>query len=153
MTLSAEAKPVTMTVKELMDGNTGQFGAGLMLGNPTGLSMALRKKDISAFQGGLGWSFREDKIHITADYIHNMVILKSESKPAMKYPIYLGIGAKLLHYARISYTQLGLRFPVGLSLLPGRVPVDAFIEFSPTMYLYPDSILGMDFAIGGRYYF
>ncbi|MFH1467750.1 MAG: hypothetical protein ABIO70_25410 [Pseudomonadota bacterium] len=48
---------------------------------------------------------------------------------------------------------LGLRFPVGMGVRGGEVPVEGFLELAPVLVLYSDLRLTADAALGVRVFF
>jgi hypothetical protein len=50
-------------------------------------------------------------------------------------------------------SQAGIRFPIGLSWLAERVPVELFAEIVPVLEFAPDTDGDIDGGVGVRYYF
>jgi hypothetical protein len=48
---------------------------------------------------------------------------------------------------------MAIRLPIGISVLPPAIPVDAFMEIVPVMGLLPETSITLDGALGIRYYF
>ena len=141
------------------------FGLGLMLGEPTGISMKKWTGPTTAIDGGRAWSlWNGSYFHVHADYLfHNMELIHVAKG---KLPLYYGPGLRLhswtgdqywehghWHDNAGSYTDLAVRFPVGLDYLPERAPVDVFLEIGPTWDLAPSAWFEFDGAIGVRYWF
>jgi uncharacterized protein DUF3996 len=129
------------------------IGAGIIVGEPTGLSFSLDNQLIL----GAAWSFR-NYVHIHGDYLfirQGLPELEEEfSKP---FGWYLGAGAKLRVFTRDkdkddSEIGLGVRVPVGITFYP--LPeLELFLELVPGIALFPDTEGDLDAGIGIRYHF
>lgn len=141
------------------------FGAGIILGEPTGISLKGWIGGDRAIDGAIAWSLHEHSyFSIHADYLfHNMELIEVGKG---KMPLYYGPGLRLRtwsghHYWRHGHwydgddgrTGLGIRFPVGLAYLPAKAPVDIFLELVPGLDLVPATDFDMNGAIGARYWF
>ena len=137
------------------------IGLGVIIGEPTGISI---KKWISpdrAIDAAAAWSFSEnDSFQFHADYLfHKFDILKIE--PAMgRLPVYFGIGGRVKLRNHDNYrgrnnndALLGVRAPIGISYLFPKAPVDFFAEIVPVLDLAPDTEFDINGAIGARFYF
>lgn len=125
------------------------FGTGIILGEPTGISLKYWTHDDGAFDGAIAWSFTDGgALHLHADYIiHNFTLIQVSSG---RLPFYFGIGARLKLDDR---SRFGARVPVGLAYLLRGTPVDFFIEIVPILDLAPKTDFKINAAIGGRYFF
>jgi hypothetical protein len=142
------------------------FGLGIMLGNPTGISMKGWTGPKTAIDGALAWNFwNSSYLHLHADYLfHNMELIHVAKG---KLPLYYGPGLRIeswngdgrwhhrghWHDLEASRMDLAFRFPVGLDYLPEATPLDVFLEIVPTLELVPASWLEFDGGIGVRYWF
>jgi len=143
------------------------FGAGIMLGEPTGISGKIWTAEDRAMAFGVAWGgFGRDGgyFHLHGDYIfHNFSLI---SVPTGKLALHYGAGLRLRTFGGNGYlnnnrdsdnwgggTRLGIRIPVGLTYLVDGAPVDIFIEAVPTLDLIPGTSLDLDAALGARYYF
>ncbi|HEU0038897.1 MAG TPA: hypothetical protein VFR76_06460, partial [Verrucomicrobiae bacterium] len=70
------------------DGHSGdRFGAGLILGEPTGASLKYWLNDTMALDGAIGWSFhRETDLHLHSDVLWHKFDLFSV--PEGRLPLY-----------------------------------------------------------------
>lgn len=127
------------------------FGAGIILGEPTGVSMKLWLSGSTAVQGALAWSFSDNtNLHLHADYVwHRWNLFEVEKG---KLPLYFGVGGRIRFREHVEDT-FGVRFPVGLAYEFSDAPFDLFLELVPILDLAPDSEFDFNAAIGGRYYF
>ena len=125
------------------------FGLGIILGEPTGISLKKWTGTRTALDGGVGWSFeKEKKLHLHADYlVHDFNLIKVERG---KLPVYYGLGLRLKLEDK---SRFGFRIPVGINYIFEKASLDIFFELVPMLDLVPDT----DFRIGGgvgiRYYF
>jgi len=126
-----------------------KMGAGVILGEPTGVSLKYWLTESTALDAGLAWSFvDENAFQIQADYlIHNFNLIKVEKG---KLPFYFGIGGRLKFSTDVI---LGVRVPLGLDYIFSDEPIDIFLEFVPILDLLPKTDFTIGAAIGGRYFF
>ncbi|MBZ0178606.1 MAG: hypothetical protein K8F36_04880 [Melioribacteraceae bacterium] len=127
------------------------FGAGLMLGEPTGLSGKYWLDKTNAIDFGLGIAIFEDAVRMTfhADYLyHNWNLVETN----FVMPIYYGFGARF-RFREGRNGSFGIRGVLGATLFLKEEPVDIFFEIAPAFRLFPNTALDFDFALGGRYYF
>jgi len=124
------------------------FGAGVMLGEPTGLNAKIWTSSQNAVDIGLAWSFREEGFfHLHADYLwHFPEAIQSTER----FVLYAGIGGIL---GGSHETVLGIRVPVGIEWWPRSTPLDVFFELAPIVTLAPATEFEMDGVIGIRFFF
>ncbi len=141
------------------------FGAGIILGEPTGISVKGWISGDRAIDGALAWSLRSGSyFSLHADYLFHNMDLISISKGRL--PLYYGPGARLRSWTGNRYwdhgrwhdydgsrASFGIRFPVGLDYLPDKAPVDVFLEVAPSLDLLPSTSFDVGAAIGARYWF
>jgi hypothetical protein len=125
----------------------GNLGVGLMLGEPTGVSIKLWRNERSAFGIGAAWSLAErtEALHLHADYL-----LHSWFKDEENLAFYYGIGGRIIF---ADDPTAGVRVPVGLNYVFQKIPFDVFIEAAPILDVTPDVELAGNGAVGIRYYF
>jgi hypothetical protein len=132
------------------------FGIGVIIGEPTGLSVKYWLDEERAIDGALAWSYSEnDSLQLHGDYlIHNYELLE-----ANEIPVYYGIGARLKlkdddgRGRNENDAMFGIRFPLGITYLFDEVPLDMFFELVPVLDLAPDVDLDINAAVGLRFYF
>jgi hypothetical protein len=129
----------------------GRFGAGLILGEPTGASLKYWLNDTLAVDGAIGWSFhRETDLHLHSDVLwHKFDLI---SVPEGRMPLYFGVGARV-KFRDNDDDQVGIRVPVGVSYIFEKVPVDIFLEVAPVIDFTPSVRGGFTAGIGARYWF
>ena len=124
------------------------FGLGVIIGEPTGVSLKTWVSQKHAVDAGIAWSLSNDWLNIHADYlIHNFELI-NVSKGQL--PFYFGFGAKFGIGNDFSF---GARIPVGLSYLFEDAPLDVFVEVVPALRLISEIKFEMDGGIGIRYWF
>lgn len=125
------------------------FGIGLMLGEPTGISVKSWNGDRTAFGIGAAWSLsgRNEAIHLHADYlVHSWFSGVDRGRLAFYY----GIGGRIIF---ADDATAGVRIPLGLNYVFENAPFDLFVEAVPILDLTPDTELAGNGAVGIRYYF
>jgi hypothetical protein len=132
------------------------LGIGIILGEPTGLSLKYWIDEERAVDGALAWSHSEnDSLQLHGDYlIHNYDVLEVD-----EMPVYYGIGMRLKFKdedgrGRNEHDAMfGIRFPLGITYLFEDAPLDLFFELVPVLDLSPDVDLDINAALGLRFYF
>lgn len=131
-----------------------EFGLGIILGEPTGLSLKKWVHSTAAIDGAVAWSFgNKDALHLHADYlVHNFTLFKVEKG---KIPLYYGIGGRIKFEEDNGEgdTKIGLRIPVGICYMFTNSPLDVFIEIAPLLDLSPSTEFDLNGAVGIRYFF
>jgi hypothetical protein len=134
-----------------INGQGKGFGAGIMIGEPTGLSAKYWLDDDNALDFGLAYSFvrSNSALSMHADYIyHAFDVIKSN----YRIPLYYGFGARI-RLVNDADNSLGARGVIGIAWLSDEAPFDVFFEVVPVFNLFPETALNLDAAIGARYYF
>ena len=138
------------------------FGLGIILGEPTGISAKLWTSSDNAFDFGLGWSFGGDRIgkytgtyngesrlHLHADYLwHAFDVIKSTER----FPLYYGAGARINTGGGYN-SSFAARGVFGIAWFPRSTPIDVFLEVVPSLQLTPSTGFGLDAGVGVRYFF
>jgi len=132
-----------------VDAQPSGFGLGVIVGDPTGLSVKHWISPRTAIDGALGWSFgKSNWVQLHGDYlIHNYDIVNVIKG---KLPVFYGLGARLVFS---SSNRVGIRGVVGLDYLFANDPLDIFLELVPILDLAPDIEFDFNAGIGIRYYF
>ena len=134
---------------------SGKVGVGVILGEPSGLSLKFRTSSTTAFDAGLAWSFASPgSLHIHGDFIfHNYNLFTVERGLVA---LYYGVGGRVKFISSDAVTRetrVGVRIPIGLVYEFDEAPVDLFIEIVPMLDLTPRTEGGIAGAIGIRYFF
>jgi hypothetical protein len=128
----------------------GPFGLGLIVGQPTGLTMGYQLSEKTMLDGaiGLGWvDNRRFYVHLEFDYFLPTLV----SASSVDLNAYLGIGG--FFYAFENDPTFGARAPFGLSLDFSNAPLQIFLEASVLLFLIDDVDIDVRGALGFRYYF
>lgn len=133
------------------------LGIGVMVGEPTGLSLKSWINEENAFDVGLAWSLgRYDAVNIHADYLwHNYDVFDDVEEGS--FPLYYGVGGRIVFADDYpdpgdSNVVIGIRGPVGINYLFEESPIDLFLEVAPILNLTPDTNFDLDGALGIRLY-
>ena len=129
--------------------NAGDFGIGVIIGEPTGISAKYYAGGNNAFDFGVAWSLgRNDNFHLHADYlVHRFDLIDVERG---RFPLYYGIGGRVRTGPG---SQVGVRFPIGLSYYFPSDPVEIFFEIVPILDLTPGTDISGNGGLGVRFYF
>jgi hypothetical protein len=115
----------------------GQSSVGVVIGEPTGLSM--RAADL---QFHAAWSFQDDgALHVSGDRIMQFENMESG------LVWYWGLGLRL---QLANEVRFGPRLPVGL-LYPDAGPFEVFVEVGPVLDLTPETALRVNGGLGVRW--
>ena len=138
-------------------GEKGTFGAGIIIGEPTGLSAKLYLSDDQAIQAAAGFAFIGAGIHVHADYVFHPLIL--QTRDSFVLLAYVGPGVRLIQYRNgreSSSLALGIRGVGGL-LFDFKEPLDVFVEVGGVLEYDNKEDEGFGPALnvgaGARYYF
>lgn len=132
---------------------TGGVGIGIILGEPTGLSLKKWLDNRRAIDMAAAWTFdKNSSFTFHADYLLHRYDLINEQNQAKggRIPIYFGIGGRI---AVGEEEKVGMRIPLGISYIFKKEPLDLFFEIAPGLNLVPSSDLLINGGIGIRYYF
>jgi hypothetical protein len=127
------------------------FGAGVMIGEPTGVSLKYWLDERSAIDGVVGWSFEgRDDLHLHADYLYHIFDLVDVGRD--RFAVYFGGG---LRYKLVEHRSdwFGLRGVGGVSYAFREIPVDVFLELGPVFDVTPDRRLTLGAGVGARFWF
>ncbi|MEX2442914.1 MAG: hypothetical protein WD492_04890 [Alkalispirochaeta sp.] len=123
------------------------MGGGLVFGEPTGISAKLWFVETGfAVDAAVAWSFQSDSsLYLHANGIFHLALIETEGG---RYLVpYMGLGVSNRYGKE---TRLGLRLPVGLSLMPFlEFPLEFFAELAPGVGVIPgtDPEFGAGFGI------
>lgn len=160
---SADARPRPKRSSQSFEANK-QFGLGIMVGVPSGLSGKYYLSEDTALDFGLGLYGRYGRdsydraLHLHIDHLwHPFVLAKPD---AFWMPLYLGVGARILDHRDdrdfLDDMHLGIRAPIGIMIDFTNVPLDIFLELALVVDVLHDgnhSYSDINLALGIRYYF
>jgi len=140
----------TSTDRAASDYLQNRFGAGLMLGEPTGLSLKYWLNADWAIDGGVAGSFHRDNgLQLHSDALWHWFGLIDSSRG--KFAPYLGAGLRVKF--EDSDDPFGFRFPVGIAYMFDQHPIDVFFEVAPLLDVTPSVRGDVNVAIGARFWF
>jgi hypothetical protein len=130
-------------VKAQQDG----FGLGMILGDPTGISIKYYMNDENAVDGAVSWNLNGGWFNVHADYLRHWYVFDlSEGE----LPVYAGVGGRIGFGDQV---RVGIRIPLGITYKFDNAPFDIFLEIVPEMDLVPATVFNMQGGIGFRYFF
>jgi hypothetical protein len=134
-----------------IDDPTGRFGVGLILGEPSGVSLKYFWNETMAIDGAVGWSFhRETDLYLHSDVLWHNFELFPVAKGQL--PLYLGVGGRV-KIREHEEDRLGVRVPIGVSYIFEDLPLDIFAEVAPVLDFTPSTRGGFTLGIGARWWF
>jgi hypothetical protein len=129
----------------------GGLGVGVIIGDPTGLSMKYWLSEETAVDMAAAWSFQDDGyFDLHSDFLFHKFDLIPVDKGEL--PLYFGVGGRI-DVPGHGDTRLGVRIPVGLAYEFGDAPVEVFAEVAPIVDVVPATQLRWNGGIGVRFYF
>ena len=127
------------------------LGLGVILGEPTGLSLKIWTAEDRAVDAAVGWSLDSNGwFYFHSDYLFHSSTLKKEIEGGLPY--YYGFGARAL-IKDGDDSRFGVRFPLGLNYFLGDERFDIFVEIAPLLDLVPETKVRISGGIGARFYF
>jgi hypothetical protein len=141
-TLSAPAQAATH----------GSFGLGLSLIDPTGISANYFHDRQKSFAAALGWGSKHLRLNLDHLWYRGDIIVIDRTP----IDLYFGLGARYYQHEKRNGdddSEIGVRFPIGVSYIFRKVPIQLYGELGPALILVDESAFIIDIAIGGRYYF
>jgi hypothetical protein len=130
-------------------GREGNIGVGIILGEPTGLSLKWWRGRTMALDAGAAWSFANgDYLQVHGDILfHNFDVFNVERD---KMALYYGFGGRVKFEDK---TVVSLRLPVGISYEIAKTSIELFLEIVPMLDVVPDTKFGVAGGAGFRYFF
>jgi len=140
----------------------GKFGAGFIIGDPSGFAWNYRLSPEHAIDGAIGISpFDEGRIH--ADYLW-LAYPFQDTRWSLHYGVGAAVGFGRTEevfydggFRRVFVHEndlgFGVRGVIGVSYLIPKSPVDLFAEVGPLVVLTSPSGVGVDGGLGARFYF
>jgi hypothetical protein len=123
-----------------------QFGLGLVLIDPSGLTGKAWLGSGRAVSGAVGWSEEHDHyLNIQADYLFYDRRIAGDGD--LDLDAYAGVGGKIIFR---DYDAAWFRVPLGLDIRLKKAPLDVFFEVAPYFNFETIRVSG---AVGLRYLF
>lgn len=124
---------------------SGDIELGVLIGEPTGISVQVWQSRNRAIDGAVAWSFEDDEnLHIHSDYLFYDPL---EADTGV-FSFYYGLGARAL---LTDDPRFGARFPIGLHYDFYENPFSLFFEVAPILDLIPATEFTVNGGIGVRY--
>lgn len=149
-------KKTTTTYESKRDGYSGGykgsrgFGAGIIVGLASGLSLKNWIDSIGAIQIDAFWNFDYGAFGVGVAYLfHNFSLITGVQDS--KIPVYFGIKGWGAFSADAAV--IGVQVPLGIVWIPRAAPIDVFLQFEPGLSLIPGTRWAYNAGIGIRYYF
>lgn len=117
---------------------------GIILGEPTGISLKAWQSNSTAFDAGIAWSFGDNgSLHLHGDYLRHEWL----DVDAGSLALYYGIGARV---QLADDPRLGARIPFGLQYNIPDSRLSTFFEVAPLLDLVPETSFDVNGGIGLR---
>jgi hypothetical protein len=137
----------------------GRLGVGVVVGEPTGVSVEYRLDKDNSVQGSAAWDLTSPGgFTLTGDYL--FLLAKPFKVEKYRFPLYAGIGGKLVALAgdgsfgdSDGKLSLGARVPLGARWQFDGMPLEAFLEIAPCLRLVPNTAFELGGGLGLRWYF
>ncbi len=144
---TAQADPPELNLAQEPQGK----GLGFAMGDSSGIALAYRPDTSSTVAGVVGWSLVHEQFHVHTDYQYNFA--KITVDPRDDIVIWLSAGPGLSVDMGGSPAHVGLRAPLGFTLIPWARPFDVYVEIAPVLVVVPDPGFTVHGATGVRFYF
>lgn len=135
----------------------GDFGLGLIIGDPTGVNGKYFLSSELAIDGAIGFGvLGGHHTKLQADFLWHFGV---DRWSAAALDLYLGVGPALAVHDHHDHNHdhgnlwIGARAPFGASLAFSKVPLDVFLELAVGLWLVEHLHTDLDAAIGVRYWF
>jgi hypothetical protein len=126
----------------------GDFGLGIILGQPTGLTLEFFVASSQSIDLAIGLdAFNRGGFYVHGDYLFYLPSLVRGRSVSLSP--YLGPGV----FVAGGRPDVGVRVPFGLSLDFRTAPLKLFLEVAPHLRLVDDVRLRIAAAVGFRYFF
>lgn len=130
-----------------------RFGAGLYLGEPTGLTVKGYLTERFALDGVAAWSFTNDAFTLIGDVTYEFLDIPVDTN-TITLPFYAGAGVKIgINSGPGDDTSVGIRVPVGVAVQWVEYPIEVFFELAPGIEMAPATDFDLTGGVGVRFYF
>jgi len=141
-----DSKPL-INIDELKERASG-LSAGIILGEPSGISIKATGNGSMAWDAALAWSFLS---HNTGLYLHSDFIYHLngfQMNNGAFFRPYVG-GGGAVHFS--SDFKIAVRIPIGIAFFFSNMPIEVFVEAAPGLLLFPETSNYVAAGIGIRY--
>ena len=129
-----------------------RFGAGIILGEPTGLSLKYRINDTNSFEFGFGESAIRDQ-HRNYYFLDYQFGINDLTNFKGRETVYAGIGIQHITKGVANELTWGMRGVMGLEYMIDSLPIDIFSEISYVLKFASEFNPSYTIVIGSRFYF
>ncbi len=128
------------------------LGIGVIVGDPTGISMKIWTTQSNALQFALAWSthdpFLGTRVSVSGDYLwHSFNAIRSDER----FPVFYGVGGVIASGGGFQ-SALGVRGVIGIDWLSRKAPIDVFIQAVPVLVLSPSTDVEIGAGVGIRFF-
>jgi len=153
--LAAEKVAVKESVSPDYGPEGRKFGAGIILGDPTGFTAKGFLSPKMAIDAMASWSFTEEAFLIIGDLTYEFAQIPVRSS-SLTLPFYAGAGGKIgfdRGGRNNGRTVGGIRIPLGIAAQFTHQPIEVFVEVAPGMEVAPSTTTDVTGGVGARFYF
>lgn len=132
-----------------------RFGAGIVAGEPTGITLKGYLTQRMAIDATASWSFVNRGFTVLGDVTFEVANFPISSG-TVTLPFYVGAGAVIginPHKNSNHDTIFGVRVPLGIAVQWVNTPVELYLEAGPGIKLAPETNFQITGGLGVRYYF
>lgn len=139
-----------LTFAYAQPGYTKQFGFGLVLGEPTGITGKYFSDPENAVDMGVAYSFSDYMLIYSDKLWHWPEVFNGKNSDFVKrLSPYMGVGAGIFVGKS---ALLDVRIPFGISWLPVKPSLELFLEIVPALRIAPSTAFDFGGGIGVRIY-
>lgn len=129
----------------------GEISLGIVLGEPSGISIKLLQHKKMAYDISCSFNTRNDYLLLNFDFLRYDYNKISSKELTGQIPICYGLGISIDQNRHDTY--LGLRIIGGIEYLFADIPINIFAKIAPVVNIYPSTAVHIAPCIGVRYIF
>jgi hypothetical protein len=149
---------VEAKTRTLLQRDATGLGVGVILGAPTGLSLAWQPATSKlSYDGAVAWSFARPGLAVHADLRVELSDQVTPDIPDTHFRLTAGVGPRVRlgdppGDASDAALDIGIRVPIALNIAHEDFPLEGFLELAPGMAVFPETGFLFDGAAGFRFY-
>jgi hypothetical protein len=149
---------VEAKTRNLLQRDATGLGVGVILGAPTGLSVAWQPAASKvSYDGAVAWSFARPGLAVHADLRVELADRTTPDIPDTHFRLTAGLGPRVRlgdppGDASDAALDVGVRVPFALNISHEGFPLEGFVELAPGMAVFPETGFLFDGAVGFRFY-
>lgn len=160
---------LSLSVSKAEAKSGGPFGVGIVLGDPSALTMKYEIDETSAWDGGIAFNLSKwILVYGDWDYKFAGAFSRGGARGLSNLTPYLGAGLVLVvsnssdsdtrgfryfDSSSSSRVALGLRIPLGIEWKPADTPIGVFVEIAPGLTIVPATYAFVQGGLGIRFFF